>query len=257
MLFAHFKGERMLSLKRLTGVSLALGLALGAAGVAHATPNLQLDIAGGTYDPVTETVIASSNPFTLYALVHDDYDRVGDTFYISAAVIPKTGPADANLGSFSFDGNSVAVTADMTYGVPPLETALGDQGFDANDLSKHGIFETFFSEFAFTFNPANTAADYNTADNAGAGPQPGSGLLYQAFTVDVSGLTPGTVIHFDLYNTKLKSATDIDRDDFAPFSHDAQSGPGGVSEPVPEPMTTTLGALSLGGLLAAIRRRRA
>ena len=35
--------------------------------VASAVPVLQLDIGGGTYDPVTETVVTSDSSFTVYA----------------------------------------------------------------------------------------------------------------------------------------------------------------------------------------------
>lgn len=97
---------------------------------AEALPVLQLDFAGGTYDPVTETVVADSGPFTLYAILtperratQQEIDALlGTTFYISVALTPQLGDTDPSLGSFSFAGDNVNVTSDMTYGVPPIET---------------------------------------------------------------------------------------------------------------------------------------
>jgi hypothetical protein len=43
-------------------------LSLVNANSALSAPLLQLDIAGGRYDESTKTIVASSNPFTLYAL---------------------------------------------------------------------------------------------------------------------------------------------------------------------------------------------
>ena len=137
------------------------------AGAAYAEPTLQLDILDGVYDTNTETIVATSDQFTLYALLLPDQDTLlGDTFYISAALVPQTSTS-TDLGSFTFNGTTIDVTADMVYGVPPLEANLA---FDANDLSKHGIFPTYFAEFEFTFDPNNTATAYNTQDDAGEGP---------------------------------------------------------------------------------------
>ena len=126
----------------------------------------------------------------------------------------------------------------MHYGVPPLEEALG---FDAGDLGRHGIFETYFVEFQFQF--GNDQIDpYNTKERAmlgGSIPSSGSGMYYKVFHVDVSGLKPGYLIHFDLYNKVFEG--DIDVLEFAPFSHDAESR-------VPEPSTLLL----LGGGLLSL-----
>ena len=72
----------------------------------------------------------------------------------------------------------------------------------------------------FGYNPTTSAKDPN-----------GDALYWVAFTVDVSGLADGYSIHFDLYNTDVRDcrgkeacSTVVSADDFAPFSHDAQSG---------------------------------
>ncbi|MCZ7634947.1 MAG: choice-of-anchor N protein [Verrucomicrobia bacterium] len=206
--------------------------------VANAVPKLQLDIAGGVYDPQDETTFAPANAFTLYAL--NAGLPISGNFYLSAAVTPMVAPANPppNLGYFTLvvdrnaDGvvdagdavHTVQVVGGMTYGVPPLESLGGNQGFDAGDLSKHGIFETYFAEFSFKFNANLKTQGYDVQKGTHpALPTAGTPatMYYQPFLVDLSGLAPGYGIHFDLYSEVIKSGTDIDADKFAPFSHDA------------------------------------
>ncbi len=226
-----------------------LFVVLGLAVNAHAIPNLQLDISGGSYDLTSETIVASSNPFKLYAyLIPDRKNTLTDSYYISAGVIPKIGPIGANLGSFSINGQTIDVTSDMVYGVPPLENIVSLQGWDKGDLPRHGIYETYFAEFEFQFNSSSQISPYNTQDRAksdGSIPATGSGMYYVEFTIDTSLLTAGYNIHFDLYNTALKCGGDIDITQFAPFSHDAQSN----GHKVPEPGTFLLLG---GGLLISV-----
>ncbi len=234
--------------------TLVAGCVLSCSTAAMAVPKLQLDITGGVYDPVSETVVASSNTFILTALAKGDPSTFNFTrdYFVSAAVFPPPDSSGATLGSFNFGGTVVNATADMVYGTPPSEANIA---FDANDLSKHGVFPTFFKEFQFNFVPGQTNAPYNSEDDTGDGPlvHPGLGALYYSWVVDVSGLDPGSIVHFDLYNEVVRTGGDIDRDDFAPFSHDAESapstGPGTGTPPnppaIPEPVTATLGGLAL------------
>ena len=213
----------------------------------QAIPTLQLDIGGGSYDSSTDTIVSANSSFTIYAyLITNSHNSLGDTYYISAALSPRTSePVD--IGFFTFQGNDIEVTGDMTYGVPPLETVV-TQGFDPGDLSRHGIFETYFSEFGFQFS-GDQISQYNTADRADSGgeiPSTGTGMYYAAFTVDTSNLDSDYVIHFDLYNETIKNNGDVDISSFAPFSHDAESCHD--CTPVPEPSTVLLLGAGFAGL---------
>ena len=240
---------------------------------AWAVPSLQLDIYGGFYDSTTQTIKSSGNTFTLYAyLIPDKNASLTDTYYISAAIVPQIS-SSANLGSFVFASQQVLVTQNMVYGVPPIESNLA---FDPHDLSQHGVFPTYFTQFSFLFDPKNTATAYDTSTNTGAGPtfNPNGTMYYAAFNVDTSLLDPNYEIHFDLYNTITHTTTtqncfstgtrngknkgtftctstttaDVDINSFAPFSHDAQS------DPVPEPGSLLLLGIGLFGCLIARQR---
>ncbi|MCV2369243.1 choice-of-anchor N protein [Roseateles oligotrophus] len=220
---------------RLRQVSLAV-LATLACGAATALPTLQLGILGASYDLGTQTSIAPASTFKLYAFLNpgDDTALSDGDYFVSAALAPQVKTA-ANLGSFKYAGSSYNATGDMTYGSPPLGAIEGAGG----ELQSHSIFDTYFSEFKFNFNADNKASSVNVQDNASLGGVSfntnGVGALYwAAFDVDVGLLSPTMNLHFDLYNStvqkckgKATCSTTIGVDDFAPFSHDAQSGSGG------------------------------
>lgn len=248
-------------------IAAALGLAF--ACTANALPILQLDIQGGIYDVTTQTVIAQSNTFTLYAyLIAKDSSLLDDAYGLSMALTPKFGPEADSLGTFLFNGQTIDATADMTYGTPPIDT-VATQLHDDGDLSPHGIFDTYFFEYVFDFNGAPQSGAYNTADDTGQGPIAGTGMYYRAFTFDVTDLDTQYALHFDLYNIKLINACngngnancvvgDVDQTRFAPFSHDAQSGNGGggrVFFSVPEPGIIALLGIALAGLSVRQRAR--
>lgn len=251
-------------------LALAAAISIGFATSAQAIPQLQLSIAGGTYNNATETTVATSNVFTLYAYLtpgngaNVDLDALlADTYYVSMAVAPKTGPADSNLGTFSVGSTTVNVTSDMTYGVPPLEAVLAD---DPGDLADHGIFDTFYYQHAFTFDSLMQTNPFDVQTSIGLTPAAGSGMYFVGFNIDVTELSEDVSIHFDLYNSKLARCNgnncvpgDIDINDFAPFSHDAQSGSGGGGggtppQEVPEPGPLGLLGLGLMGLWFARRK---
>ena len=238
---------------------------------ARAVPSLQLDIFGGTYDASAgvETIMASGNSFSLYAygLSADNGGKainLSDTFFLSIALVPKpSGATGGNFGSFTINGGTpINVTADMTYGTPPLETFLGGIATtDPGDLQSHGIFETYFIERSFSFVSGTQSGVYNTETQYGLGPQSGAGMYYKRFDFNITGLDAGYGLHFDLYNETRVTACknnpncvvgDLDAGIKAPFSHDAQAM---VTTPIPEPEIYAMLGLGLG-LMGWVGRRR-
>lgn len=240
----------MKSFVRFTTVfSLALSLmCLGLSGTANAFPKLQLDIDGGVYDPVTETVMATTNPFDLYAFATPS-GNVSSTdilnsnnFYLSVALTPQTLEPGGTYGSFSVNGTTVNVTSGMIFGTPPITAVLTSE-----DLPSHDIFETYYKEFSVDFVTGDQTTPYNTQNDTDfpTTPLSGTGMYYDMFTIDMAGLDSDFGLHFDLYHVAADGTIDY----FAPFSHDA-GGP-----PVPEPATFLLLGSGMAAL-AAFRRRQ-
>ena len=242
--------------------ALALVVSFVASARAEAFPALQLDIVGGHYDPITQTIVSDGPDFTLVALLTPNPARnnlaevLSSTYYISAAITPSVTPPGSGLGSFTWDGANYLVTEDMTYGTPPLE--LSGAAADHGDLGPHGIYPTYFAEFAFQFSAANRTISYNSALTPG-GLTPTSattGISYFATINLTTTLQGSNVLHFDLYDSYLQScakrgacALDEDIGMFAPFSHDAES-----ENRVPEARSLLL--MSTGLLVAGRLFRR-
>ena len=188
----------------------AVVLIAGLANSVLALPSLQLDTTPGTFDPVTQTTIATSNPFVVRALIDASTIDLTRTFYLSAAILPSS--TSPSFGSFTINGNTFSSSSNMQYGSPPVDAAF-------KDLPSHGIFDAWYAEVSFSAVGSPTMAAYNVQDNSSS-----PGLLhYVDFTVNVAGLFSANSVHFDLY-TYDSIGTKID--EFAPFSHDAQSGHG-------------------------------
>jgi hypothetical protein len=236
----------------------------GGVAKAEAYPVLQLDIVGGYYDSATQTIMSTGPEFQLVALLTPKPNTslaalLAEKYFISVALTPQTGPTGIpSLGSFSWNGTSYDVTDDMVFGVPPMEGLEATD--DPGDLPSHSVYPTFFREFEFSFSAAQTAASYDSATNPG-GLSAGTGSYYAVFDIGMS-LPAEYQLHFDLYNTEIRTKcsgkprsclTDEDIDKFAPFSHDAESGP----PPVPEPASMLLlGTGAVAGALRKLRRRR-
>lgn len=249
-------------------VAVAAGL-VGLSVSAFATPNLQLDIVGGTYMADTQTTVANSDQFVLEALLLPEENLTLSSLYrVSAALYPmqeQSSPAP-DFGTFSFAGTSYDVTGDMVYGVPPA-ALLPDTTEVGGTLAPHGIFPTYFTEFDVIFSSSLQCAEYNVQSDAGdVASHPGSGMYYQSFLVDVGGMQNGYGIHFDLYRvhedtltsggngkkSTVTYVTSIDSNEKAPFSHDAESGtehPRKTPVPVPDSgSTVALLGVALAGL---------
>lgn len=262
----------MLRLTRVVPI-VAVVAALFLPTTASAIPLLQLGIGGGWYDADDETTVSSSKTFTLYAYLTPGADTtaeqlqtyLNDTYYISAALTPRVTQPDT-LGSFSYNGTTVNATTDMVYGTPPFEALdHGTQDSDPGDLSRHGIYDTYFKEFSFKFKsgPAATAKNcgvnvnctnpINTQDTVGTNPvSVANGTQdHMAMQIDTTKLNPNYQVHFDLYSEKFKNG-DIDIKNFAPFSHDARSG--SFPSAVPEPSSILL--LGTGAVALALHYRR-
>ncbi len=237
----------------------ALGTLLAAP--AFAVPDLQLDIQGGNYvGGADSTTYSAGSIFDLYALLDPSGNTPLDGNYrISLAIAPRqnlTTPAPA-FGSFSVNGTTYSIGAgNISYGTPTLEASA-----NAQDLSDHGSFETYFGEFAFKFNAANQIGTYDVQGNAGdpASEVGNTGSYYNLFNIDASGLAAGYSLHIDLYevvgvdvrvNGQVVGTVQA-VGSFAPFSHDAQSG--GSSVPDAGTTLVLLGGSLIG--LGALRRR--
>jgi hypothetical protein len=237
-----------------------LGIALSGLMVAQAValPCLQLDANPSTYVGGGEqSIVASANPFTLYALGDTTSSKFNltHTYFLSVAILRHDGTAlsegDLSFGSFAITGPGIL--GGLYFGTPPVESALANQPTDPGDLSPHGVFPTYFKELAFTFDNTKRATAYNVQDNpASLVANSGGSLVYQNWTVDITGLNAGYLLHFDLYSEKLKYSGDQDIAYFAPFSHDARSTTG-TNVPDAGGTVTLMGIALLA--IAAVQRR--
>lgn len=196
----------------------------------HALPVLQIDIEGGTYNPVHPNVLLNES-----TLINSDQ------FIVDAIFTPGGGasiPADTYyliVGFADQDGNSVTSIGSGQVLVDGVVLSTFYQGTPAG-LPNYGPYPTYYSLVEFNFESAVRITSYNVEEDPGdpvVNPA-GQSLMVQ-FDIDRSGLSTDYLITFDL----------VGGGKFAPPSHNGASVP-----PVPEP--GTIGLVGIGvGLLAA------
>lgn len=233
-------------------LSVAL-LLVSACLTASAAPVLQLGITNGSYDAVAEDVITTSKAFTLNAygkIKGGNAASLGTNYYLSIAVLGAEGLNPANFGSFIFGGTTYTLS-DMVFGNPPIETSMGHDG---GDLAPHGIYDTWFMQYAFQFSGSSKTSTVNVEETPGFNPlaNAGTDYFYKSFNVDTKGLFAGYNLHFDLFSTELKKG-DLRIAGHAPFSHDASTAYAytentAFQASVPEPSTFVVFCLGLAGI---------
>ena len=215
---------------------------------ANALPLLQLDIKEGYYvGGEEESTLTYSPIFTLQALARGEADASdelnnsksitsGQTAYLSVAVeVDPKGTNDPSYAGGSIDNNSLT---GWSYGNP----------FGNKNQKGHGIFQTLYTEVAFTFTDGDFCSDclWNAQDGSATN---FDGFIHE-FSVDLTDIWSFIIdeeidsYHFDLYTKKADGSIQY----FAPFSHDAAAT-------VPEPSTILLLGSGLLGL-AFFKRRK-
>lgn len=245
-----------------------------------------------------ETWVAKDDTFTVNVYMVDKNGSNGtalsDTFYFSVALVrnvamPTTFP---ELGSFSMSSSTsftyappvaiapsttitvqkntdktIYVPEDMYFGAPPVESIFATQTSDGGDVQPHGVFPTYYAEFAFHFALSDVVPGGSINTQEGATTDLGSSSEVQyvrSFTFNTTDLLYGYGLHFDAYNKTTNGG--IDAGAVTPGSHDGESSfdggadsnrrgrPGNSTATVPEPGTLALAGLGLLGLGVKSRR---
>jgi hypothetical protein len=237
-------------LKLLASFSLAL-----ACVTSQASPELQLGITDGSYDSGSSDVITTDDIFTLNSYGKETGGNavsLGMNYFVSIAILAEEGLNPANFGSFLFGANTYTLS-DMVFGNPPLET---NQGHEGGDLSPHGIYDTWFLQYAFQFSNSSKTSEVNTENTPAFDPltNAGTDYFFKSFTVNTQGLFAGYNLHFDLFTTAINNKTgDTTISSNAPFSYEASTAYSSSAfdvdiSSVPEPSTIAIFGSALAGL---------
>jgi hypothetical protein len=141
--------------------------------------------------------------------------------------------------TLSNDGASLTLVS-YGYGTPPVT--------DSNALAPHGIFNTYFEVYEFTFDDISGPISNTQPGETGTG----DGHV-ETFDVVINSVIDGTGVHFDLFtlegNGLLADAENTEMKAFAAFSHDAE-----YSQAIPEPTAALV--FGVGLLVVGSRVRR-
>ena len=238
-------------------------LLAGSINTAFALPALQLGgdgTAAWDYDTSEETWVVTDTSFTLNAYANCDgyqascdaehgqyaWDEMGATTqyaYLVVAAAPQTADGtdvfDITIGN---DGGATLV--DSGFGNPPLPDT------DSNNLSPHGIYDTYFEIYEFQFD-GSIGTIYDQQPN-----ETGSGDGFtETFNITVNETALGiTGLHFDLFTVQgaRYDETNYLLNFVAPYSHDAEYEC--CTREVPAPSAALLLGLGLIGM-AAMRKK--
>lgn len=220
-------------------------------GPSWGIPVLQLYVEGAAYDDVSDTWVATDGgTVRLWAIGNTDGPGTHGSIYdvrLAIAYIPIDGltidldpSTTGGYGGFS----DPSTPADPIY-IQTVTDGSVPQLSDGSDLPDHGIYNLpgiEWQEFLLGNFTLNDSPVGDFIDDFPTTLFPDSAQI-NVYTLDLAG---AEWFHFDLYDNIQSPVQAV----FAPFSHDAETGP-----PVPEPGTIAL--VGVGGLvLAALRRRK-
>jgi len=227
---------------------IAVAALMGSSFSVSALPTLQTYIDGSTYDAATQTWVTNANSFTFSALGTNEGKGAGKgsiplmdgtEVFISVAIDKNSLPTD---GSITIDGTTIA-SSSFIEGIPPI--GLNPTPPNNDELASHGVFETWFAEYSFTFDTSNGCLAC-VSDMAPSGSGTDKDGWIENFVIDIAGFDS---VHFDLYTKSVDADGYTSIDHFAPFSHDSEFSR------VPTPGILYLFGIGLLGMYTANRRK--